>query len=74
MKSFDETIQEILELADQQGTRDDGLLDEEVHADASQIASSVNNEGLEAQIKFLIEQRGLTEETVNYIKSLLTEE
>lgn len=40
------------------------LLDEFVHDHATHLASSVNNNGLQAQLAFLQEQRGVTAEEV----------
>lgn len=74
MKSFDEVVQEIIQYADEQGTRDNTLLDEEVHNDASNIASNINNGGIEEQVKYLLTNRGLSNETVSYIKFVLTQE
>lgn len=56
---LDKDVEAILtELGD---NHDAELLDELVHDAASNIASSVNNEGFAAQVRFLVEQFGKDE-------------
>ena len=44
--------------ADEQGTEGCDNLDELVHDTASCVASNVNNEGTQAQIRYLLSQNG----------------
>lgn len=74
IRTFDEALQEVIDYADEQGTRDDLLLDEEVHETASNIASNVNNGGLEEQLKYLLSNNGIEEEYIKKIKELLSAE
>lgn len=71
MKDFDTALQEILDYADQQGTRDECALDDEVHSIASAIATDVNNSGFEEQVKYILNHDGPTDETIESIKKLL---
>lgn len=73
MKTFDESLKEIMDYANEQGTRDESLLDDEVHDTASSIASTVNNSGFEEQVKFLLTHNGIHDETVDHLKKLLTD-
>lgn len=73
MKSFDEALKEILDYADKIGAIDDGALDEEVHDVASAIASTVNNGGLEEQVKYLLTHDGPHDATIENIKKTLKE-
>lgn len=67
-------IRELMDYADQQGTIYDTALDEEVHDTASEIASNVNNAGLERQLGYLLENNGISDEYIESIKQKLTEE
>ncbi len=58
--------EKFLKLCEEKGIESD-VLDDEVHDVASHIGSNVNNGGLEAQIKFLLENCG--EESVTNIIS-----
>jgi hypothetical protein len=51
----DRSIGEFVELAQQLGVEDEQL-DELVHDEYSRMASSLNNEGIEAQLTFLAER------------------
>jgi hypothetical protein len=60
----DRSIGEFVELAQQLGVEDEQL-DELVHDEYSRMASSLNNEGRDAQVAFLLERwtaDGLREE------------
>jgi hypothetical protein len=74
IRTFDEALQEIIDYADEQGTRDDLLLDEEVHDTASAIASNVNNGGLEEQVKYLLTNNGIEWQYLSKLKEMLTAE
>lgn len=74
IRTFDEVLQEVMEYADEQGTSDDRALDDEVHDTADEIASNVNNGGLEEQLKYLLSNNGLSEEYITKLKEMLTEE
>lgn len=54
MKNFDEEVQRLLEIADSCGVFYTDVLDEAVHDTASEQASSINNQGMEEQIKYLL--------------------
>ena len=62
MPEFDiiESVEELIDLADHLEL-DAGDLDEEVHQAASEIASEVNNNGIETQLEFLVSSWGLDE-------------
>lgn len=49
---------------------DSALLDDLVHEAASALGSSANNEGLEGQVRFLVEQWG-KDEALKEIKRIL---
>lgn len=74
IRTFDEALKEVLDYADEQGTRDDLLLDEEVHDTASTIASNVNNGGLEEQLKYLLTNNGIEWQYLSKLKEMLTAE
>ena len=71
MPSFDDTVRELVDLADAKGTCDDAL-DDLVRSTTDRIASETNNKGFEGQIRFLLVHLGLTEDTVAVIKERLT--
>ncbi len=54
----DKDVEAILARLPAGNLTDSALLDETVHDAASAIGSSTNNEGLEAQVRFLVEQWG----------------
>jgi len=69
MFDADKCIQTLVQEADACGM-DEDTLDEVVHDIASEIATDVNNGGIEAQIAFIIEKQGPAGE--NTIRPLLT--
>ena len=58
-KQLEAAVSELLALATRTGTLDTEALDERVHEAASEIASDVNNQGTEAQIRYLLAHYGL---------------
>ena len=68
MRKFDDTVKELVALAEAEGTEDDNVLDSLVGEVVSKMESDTNNAGLESQIKFILVHLGLNEETVNAIK------
>lgn len=55
--NFDETVTRLMKLADEIGSSETSL-DDLVHDLASSEASRVNNEGTEAQIKYILIRQG----------------
>jgi hypothetical protein len=70
MPSFDETVKELVELAE--GSCDDAL-DELVQFVCDTMASTANNKGFEGQIRFLLVHMGQDEDTLRIIKERLEE-
>jgi hypothetical protein len=68
------TIQTIVEMLKIDGEVEDGLLDDLVHDTASEIASAVNNEGVEDQVAFLLGANWSGEDILFKVKELREEE
>jgi len=50
----------------------DEALDELVHEEASKVGSAINNEGREAQVRYLLEKGYTHEEITQYVFKLVT--
>jgi len=61
LENFDEVVKRVMDFLDEAGkSRDEGNLelDEVVHDLMNAKASSINNEGLESQVKFILTEMG----------------
>jgi hypothetical protein len=58
LEKFETTMARLLKLAEEKGLKDSSILDEVVHDVANSKAAGINNEGMYAQIRYIISQDG----------------